>query len=116
MSPETTLGLEYFFLLGHPGRRREFRNNKARSVLAFGSPAEASARLDHFLTEACRWEALARPTLSSLAGDVQQTKVGKFQFTRCGRLVFLDVAIDGGQHREILTTWANRDAWDWGKA
>jgi Uma2 family endonuclease len=36
LPPETKVGLEYFFLLGHPQRRWEFWNNKARSVLAFG--------------------------------------------------------------------------------
>jgi Uma2 family endonuclease len=113
--PEMAVGLEYFFLLGHPERRWEFWNNKARSVLAFGSPAEATARLDHFVTEACQWQALPRPALSPMADDVQQTEVGKFQFTRRGRLVFLDLAIEGGRHREILATWADRDAWDWGE-
>jgi Uma2 family endonuclease len=52
--PEMKIGLEYFFHLGHPERRWEFWDNKARSVLAFGSSAEARARLDYFLTEACR--------------------------------------------------------------
>jgi hypothetical protein len=46
----TPVGLEYFFLVGHPDRRWEFWDNKARSVLAFGSSAEASARLGHFVT------------------------------------------------------------------
>ena len=54
MPPEIKLGPEYFFHLGHPERRWEFCDTKAHSVLAFGA-AEASARLDYFLTEACCW-------------------------------------------------------------
>lgn len=99
----------------YPERRWEFWDNKARSVLAFGSAAEARARLDYFLTEACRWESLPRPKISPMADDVEQTEAGRFQLTRHGRLVFLDVAIDGRRHPEILTRWANRDAWDWGE-
>jgi hypothetical protein len=112
--PETKLGLEYFFHLGHPERRWEFWNNRARSVLAFGSGTEANARLDNFIAEACRWESAPRPKLSEMADEVVQTEVGKFQFTRRGRLIFLDVAIDGRRHREILTRWGNHDAWNWG--
>jgi hypothetical protein len=115
LPPEMEIGLEYFFHLGHPERRWEFWNKKARSVLAFGSPAEATARLAHFLTEACRWEALPRPKISQLAADVEQTEAGRFQLTRRGRLVFLDIAIDARAHREILTRWADRKAWDWGE-
>ena len=39
--PELDVGLECFFHLGHPERRWEFWENKAHSVLAFGSGAEA---------------------------------------------------------------------------
>ena len=113
--PETNLGLEYFFHLGHPERRWEFWDNKANSVLAFGSSVEARARLDYFLTEACRWESLPRPKISPMADDIEQTEVGRFQLTRRGRLVHLDISIDGRRHRDILTRWANRDAWDWGE-
>lgn len=112
--PELNLGLEYFFHLGHPERRWEFWDNKARSVLAFGSPAEARTRLDYFVTEACRWESSPLPKISPMADDVELTEVGRFQLTRRGRLVFLDVAIDGRRHRELLTRWSNHDAWDWG--
>jgi hypothetical protein len=115
LPPETEVGLEYFFHLGHPERRWEFWDNKAHSVLAFGSAAEATARLDRFLTEACRWEALPRPKITELASDVRQTEVGRFQLMSRGRLVFLDVAVDGSRHREILTRWADRTAWDWGE-
>jgi Uma2 family endonuclease len=113
--PEANVGLEYFFHLGHPERRWEFWDNKARSVLAFGSAVEASARLDYFLTEACDWESLPRPKISSMGEDVEQTEVGRFQLTRRGRLVHLDIAVDGRRHRDILTRWANHDAWDWGE-
>jgi hypothetical protein len=115
LPPETEVGLECFFHLGHPERRWEFWDNKARSVLAFGSSAEASARLDHFLTEACRWEECSRPRISELASDIQQTEAGRFCLTRRGRLVFLDVAVDGHQYQRILTTYADRTAWDWGE-
>jgi hypothetical protein len=50
-----------------------------------------------------------------MADDVEQTEAGRFQLTRRGRLVFLDVVIDGRRHAEILTRWCNRDAWDWGE-
>jgi len=113
--PDIKVGLEYFFHLGHPERRWEFWDNKARSVLAFGSAAEASARLDYFLAEACCWEALPPPKIAQLASDVQHTEVGRFQFTRRGRLVYLDVAVDGRRHKEILTRWADRNAWGWGE-
>lgn len=113
--PDTKIGLEHFFHLGHPERRWEFWDNKARSVLAFGSATEARARLAYFLEEACRWESLPHPKVSDLTDDVQQTEAGRFQLTRRGRLVFLDVAIDGRRHEEILMRWSNRDAWDWGK-
>ncbi|HQU43880.1 MAG: hypothetical protein B7Z73_09495 [Planctomycetia bacterium 21-64-5] len=108
--PEINVGLEYFFHLGHPVRRWEFWDNKAHSTLAFGSPVEARARLEHFVTEACRWESLPRPKTSQLADDIEQTEVGRFQLTRRGRVVLLDVVIDGRRHRDILTTWADSDA------
>ncbi len=111
---ELKIGLEYFFHLGHPERRWEFWDNKARSVLAFGSSAEAHARLGHFATEACRWESLPRVTISQMADDIEVCEAGRFQLTRRGRLVFLDVAIDGSRHTEILTRWSDRNAWDWG--
>jgi hypothetical protein len=111
----TKVGLEYFFHLGHPERRWEFWDNKARSVLAFGSAAEASSRLDYFVTEACRWESLPCPRISQMADDIEQTEAGRFQLTRRGRLVFLDVAIDGRRHQELLTRWSDREAWNWGK-
>lgn len=74
--PEINLGLEYFFHLGHPERRWEFWDNKARSMLAFGSAAEARARLDYFMTEACRWESLPGAKISQLADDIEATEIG----------------------------------------
>ena len=61
------------------------------------------------------WEALPRPKLSPLAEGIEQTEVGRFQFTRRGRLVFMDLAVDGRRHLELLTRWADHDAWDWGE-
>ncbi len=113
--PEINIGLEYFFHLGHPERRWEFWDNKARSMLAFGSAVEARARLDDFMTEACRWESLPRAKASQLADDIEATEIGRFHLTRRGRLVLLDVAIDGRRHRDILTRWADHDCWDWGE-
>jgi hypothetical protein len=84
------------------------------SVLAFGSSAEVSARFDHFLTEACRSESRSRPRVSQLEDDVQQTEVGRFRLTRRGRLVFLDVVVDGQQYQKLLKT-SDRNAWDWGE-
>lgn len=77
--------------------------------------AEAHARLDYFVTEACRWESVPRPKISTMADDIEQTEIGRFQLTRSGRLVHLDVAIDGRRHRDILIRWADHDAWDWGE-
>ena len=115
LPPEMKIGLEYFFLLGHPERRWEFWDNKAHSVLAFGSSAEAIARLDHFVTEASRWESMPRPKISQMADDVDQTEVGRFQLMRRGRLVHRALTIDGRRHQEILTRWADDEAWDWGE-
>jgi hypothetical protein len=115
LPPEFTVGLEYFFHLGHPERRWEFWGNKAHSVLAFGSPAEATARLEHFVTEACRWEALPKPSITRIADDTDQAELGRFQLTRRGRLVFLDVTIDGRRYKDLLRIWNQRDAWDWGE-
>jgi hypothetical protein len=63
--PSTKIGLQYFFILRHPDRRWEFWDKKARSVRAFGSVAEARARLDYFVTEACRWESLPPSSVAS---------------------------------------------------
>lgn len=112
---EIKLGLEYFFHLGHPERRWEFWDNKARSVLAFGSAVEARARLDYFITEACRWESLPHGKTSQLGDDIEVAEIGRFQLTRRGRLVLLDVAIDGRRHRDLLTRWADHNCWDWGE-
>jgi hypothetical protein len=115
LPPEFPVGLEYFFLLGHPDRRWEFWNNKAYSVLAFGSAAEARARLDHFVAEACRWEGMPKAKPGALGDDVERAEIGRFQFTRRGRLVWMDVAVDGRRYKDLLRTWCSRDAWDWGE-
>lgn len=111
----THVGLECFFNLGHPERRWEFWDNKARSVLAFGSHAEASFRFDHFVAETCRWEGLSPPKADDASADMRRAEVGRFELTRRGRLVFLDVRVDGRLYRRILTTFADRNAWDWGE-
>jgi hypothetical protein len=115
LPPDFAVGLEYFFHLGHPERRWEFWNNKAHSVLAFGSGTEARTRLDHFLAEAGRWEGMAKPKPAALGDDVERAEIGRFQFTRRGRLVWLDVAVDGRRYKELLRTWSRREAWDWGE-
>jgi hypothetical protein len=115
LPPEFQVGLEYFFHLGHPERRWELWGNKARSVLAFGSAIEARARLDHFLTEACRWEAMSKPKIATVAPDIDQVEVGRFQLTRQGRLAFLDVAVDGRRYKELLKIWGKSEVWDWGE-
>jgi hypothetical protein len=116
ITPDARLGLEYFFLLGHPEHRWEIWGNRGPSVLAFGSPAEASTRLRHFLREACQWEGLdgAKPT--SLGPDTEQAEVGRFKFTRAGRHIHLDVAVDARKYRELVTVWHKKDTWDWGGA
>jgi Uma2 family endonuclease len=113
LPPEFKVGLEYFFGLGHPERRWEFWNNKAQSVLAFGSVKEAAARFDYFLAEACNWEGRQKPKSTS-GGDRDQAEIGRFQLRREGRLVYLDIPVDGRRHREFLTLWSSREAWDWG--
>jgi hypothetical protein len=109
------LGLEYLFLLGHPERRSEIWNNRAPCFLPFGSIVEARSRFEHFLEEACRWEQTARPKTSVLDANVEQAEVGRFRLTRKGRIVHLDVAVDGRKFRQLLEVWADRKAWDWGE-
>jgi hypothetical protein len=58
---------------------------------------------------------VSRPKISQLAAEVQQSEAGRFQLTRRGRLVFLDVAVDGKQYEKIQATHADREAWDWGE-
>ena len=52
---EFTLGLEHFFLLGHPDHRWEIWNNRCQSVLAFGSEVESRFRFEQFVAEAAKW-------------------------------------------------------------
>jgi Uma2 family endonuclease len=115
IAPEKRLGLEYLLLLGHPERRYEIWNHRAPCVLAFGSPTEAKRRLAHFLEEAARWEQTALPRATALDADVEQAEVGRFRFTRRGRCVQLDVAVDARKYQELLPVWSDRAAWDWGE-
>lgn len=110
-----TVGLEYFFHLGHPEHRWEFWSNKARSVLAFGSAEEAKVRLDHFCAEASRWEGASPAKVGCMTEDIDQAELGRFLLTRHGRLVYLDIAIDGRLYNDLLRIWGQRDAWDWGE-
>jgi hypothetical protein len=84
-------------------------------VLAFGSNAEAHARLEHFVKEASQWEGIAHPKISAMSADVEQSELGRFQLTRQGRLVFLDVGINGRRYKDLLRTWSRRECWDWGE-
>src|SRR4029077_12407858 len=85
ISPDIALGLEYFFLLGHPERRWEIWGNRAPNVLAFGSLAEAQARWRHFLEDACRWEGMPFPKKSGQeTAEGEQAEIGRFRFTRKG--------------------------------
>lgn len=115
IAPEKRLGLEYLLLIGHPERRYEIWNHHAPCVLAFGSAAEARLRLAHFLEEAASWEQIASPRTAALETDVEQAEVGRFCFTRRGRYVQLDVAIDARKYQELLPVWSDREAWDWGE-
>ena len=84
-------------------------------MLAFGSSLEATARVDHFLTEVCNWEAAPRPKVSHMEPDVEHTEVGRFQLTRRNNVVFLDIAVDGAKFRKLLMAHASKQAWDWGE-
>lgn len=112
---EITLGLECFFLLGHPDRRTEIWNNRCPCVLAFGSATEAKARLRHFVVEACSWEGSPKAEPKMIAPDTEQAEVGRFRFTRTGRHIHLDVHVDGRKYRKLLEVWSRKDAWDWGE-
>ncbi len=109
------LGLEHLFLFGHPERRWEIWGNRAPSVLAFGSPREARARLGPFLEEAARWEQAPVPSPVAVGPDAEQAEVARFRFTRRGRHVWLDVAVDARKYRDLLRVWSRREAWDWGE-
>jgi hypothetical protein len=115
LPPDLPVGLEYLFYLGHPERRWEFWNNKAHSVLAFGSATEARARLDHFLTEASHWESQPKPRPTAYDADTDRAEIGRFQFTRPGRLVWMEIAIDGRRYKDLLRTWSRRESWAWGE-
>jgi hypothetical protein len=84
-------------------------------VLAFGSPREARARLGPFLEEAARWEQAPVPAAVAVGPDAEQAEVGRFRFTRRGRHVWLDVAVDARKYQDLLRVWSRREAWDWGE-
>jgi Uma2 family endonuclease len=113
--PDKRLGLEYLFLLGHPERRWEIWNNRSPCVLPFGSAEEARLRFQHFVEEASRWEQKPPPEPSALEAEVEQAEVGRFRFTRQGRRVHLDVAVDARKYRQLLEVCSRREAWDWGE-
>jgi hypothetical protein len=48
--------------------------------------------------------------------DVELAEVGRFQLTRRGRHVQLDVAVavDARKYRELLRIWGQEAVWDWG--
>jgi Uma2 family endonuclease len=113
-SPKQRVGLEALFFFGHPERRYEIWDNRAACLLAFGSPEEAVVRFGHFLEDIGRWErsSVARP--SPIEPGVEVAEVGRFQLTRRGSQVRLDVAVDARKYRELLRVWCRREAWDWG--
>jgi hypothetical protein len=115
VAPEKRIGLEYLLLVGHPERRYEIWNNRAPCVLAFGSTTEARWRLTHFLEEAASWEQAAPPRTTLLEANVEQAEVGRFRFTRRGRHVHLDVAVEARKYQELLRRWSDREVWDWGE-
>jgi Uma2 family endonuclease len=115
IAPEKRLGLEYLLLIGHPERRSDIWNHRAPCILAFGSVMEARLRLAHFLEEAASWEQTASPRTTALDTDVEQAEVGRFRFTRRGRYVQLDVAVDARKYQELLPVWSDRKVWDWGE-
>jgi Uma2 family endonuclease len=115
VAPEIRVGLEYLLLMGHPERRYEIWSNRAPCMLAFGSAEEARLRLEHLLDEAASWEQAARPQTAVLDSDAEQAEVGRFRFTRRGRHVHLDVAVDARKYQELLCLWSDRAVWDWGE-
>lgn len=80
-------------------QRTSVTSTEAAPGLVFGPSEEASARLSHFVEEASRWEDQPLPGISAMADDVDLTEVGKFQFLRQGRVIHMDVAIDGRRYR-----------------
>jgi Uma2 family endonuclease len=114
VSPNCRVGLEALFFFGHPEQRYEIWNNRAPCVLAFGSPEEAELRFGHFLQDICGWEQISVPKVSPMEPGVDVAEVGRFQLTRRGSLVHLDVAVDGRRYRELLRVWPQHQAWDWG--
>jgi Uma2 family endonuclease len=108
------VGLEILFFLGHPEKRYEIWDNRAACMLAFGSPAEAELRFANFLSEICRWEQVPTAKPSEIETGVEVAEVGRFQLSRRGRQVRLDVAVDARKYRELVRVWSKRGSWDWG--
>jgi hypothetical protein len=115
VSADQRVGLEVLFFFGHPERRYEIWNNRAPCLLAFGSPDEAESRFGHFLEDICRWE--QRPLLRArpIEPGVEVAEVGRFQLTRQGSQIRLDVAVDARKYRKLLSVWTDDEAWDWGE-
>ncbi len=114
VSSEEWLGLEVLFFFGHPERRYEIWDNGVPCLLAFGSPEEAELRFGHFLQDICRWEQVSLQKPAPIETGALAAEVGRFQLTRRGRQVRLDVAIDARKYRELLRVWTRREACDWG--
>jgi len=114
ISRDTRMGLAYLMVLGHPERRFEIWDNRAPCVLAFGSDEEARFRFGHFLEDICRWERSPLVRACNMGPSVDVAEAGRFQLTRRGRHVWLDVAVDARKYRELLEVSARRDSWDWG--
>jgi len=115
VSSDQRVGLEVLFFFGHPEKRYEIWNNRAPCMLAFGSPEEAELRFGHFLEDICRWEQMPLLRARPIEPDVEVAEAGRFQLTRRGSQVRLDVAVDARRYRELLSIWANDEAWDWGE-
>jgi Uma2 family endonuclease len=113
--PDQHLGLENMLLMGHPERRYEIWNNRAPCVQCYGCEEEARLRLAQFLEDACHWEGLPVRTPEPRGADEEVGEAGKFSFTRRGRLIYLDVAVDARLFRELLVNYHRSELWDWGE-
>jgi Uma2 family endonuclease len=114
VASDQRVSLEVLFFFGHPEKRYEIWNNRAPCLLAFGSPEEAELRFGHFLEDICRWEQSPFLRPSSIEPGIEIAEVGRFQLTRRGSHVRLDVAVDARKYRELLSLWSRTEAWDWG--
>jgi Uma2 family endonuclease len=108
------VGLEHIMVLGHAERRREIWNGRVPCRLAFASEREAQFRVRGLLEDAARWEAAPVPTPRPLEVGDEHAEVGRFRVIRRGRVINVDVQVDGRLYRELLRVCATREAWDWG--